>query len=78
MRSMVSGAQVRPVVGRAVFDGRTAEVFVSDVTARYACVRAIGGAMLPDRFQLVVAAKDIDALCVVTGRRGTLYTVLFE
>jgi hypothetical protein len=70
-------AGVYPCVGLAIFDGRKAEVFVGDVTAYHAHVRAIGGTMLPDRFRLLAEAVGIDATCVVRERHGKLYTVAF-
>lgn len=65
------------VIGLAHFDGKHAEVFVGELTRAYASIRAIGGTFLPDRFRLVVADQGIDAACIVTGRRGKQYTVIF-
>jgi hypothetical protein len=65
------------IVGLAVFDGKKADVFVSDVTRLCARVRAIGGTMLPDRFRLVVSAEGLDTPCLVTERHGRFYTVAF-
>ncbi len=78
MTTAQSSIPVPHSIGLAVFDGREVPVFVTELSMTRARIRGIGAAMLPDRFRLLVAAEHVDAVCIVTGRRGNLYGVRFE